>query len=90
LLNIYHLYFRTVEKILFCDKFIITFIEELKVIHAAKQIAFCGNGCLYIWSDAEKLCRRLYTDQNKVVQVFNSPHAKQNLNEITGCIPKKA
>jgi hypothetical protein len=59
-------------------------------IHAAKQIVFCGDGGPWIWSDSKKLCKRLCIDQSKVVHVLDYTHAKQNLNEIIGYIPKKA
>ncbi len=59
-------------------------------IHFAKQIIFCGDGIPWIWSGVEKLCKRLCIDHSKVFQVLDYTHAKQNLNEIIGYIPKKA
>jgi hypothetical protein len=59
-------------------------------IRAAKQIIFCGDGIPWIWSGVKKLCKRLCIDHSKVAQVLDYTHAKQNLNEIIGYIPKKA
>jgi hypothetical protein len=59
-------------------------------IGKAKQIVFCGDGGPWIWSDVKKLCGRLCIDRSKVTEVLDYPHAKQNLNEIIDCIPKKA
>lgn len=56
----------------------------------AKQIIFCADGGPWIWSDVKKLCERLCIDRGKVTEVLDYPHAKQNLNEIIACIPKKA
>jgi hypothetical protein len=55
----------------------------------AKQIIFCADGGPWIWSDVEKLCKRLCIDRSKVTQVLDYTHAKQNLNEIIDCIPKR-
>lgn len=53
------------------------------------KVVFCGDGATWIWSRVEKMCRNFkYLDSNRIFQVIDYTHAKQNLDEIISMIPK--
>jgi len=62
----------------------------LKVLelNAFTQIVFCGDGASWIWSDTEALCDRLGLPADRVVQVIDYTHAKQNLQQIIDQVPQ--
>ncbi len=51
-------------------------------IEQLARIVFCGDGGLWIWNGVEALCERRGFDKQRVYQVLDYTHAKQNLNEI--------
>jgi len=57
-----------------------------------ERIVFCGDGGEWIWNDVEKLLEKKIFDKDKVYQVLDYTHAKQNLWEIIDLAPadKKA
>lgn len=57
-----------------------------------ERIVFCGDGGEWIWNDVEKLLKKKVFDKDKVYQVLDYTHAKQNLWEIINLAPldKKA
>lgn len=64
-----------------------SYLESLE-LEQLNRIVFCGDGGAWIWSGVEKLCERLDIDENKVFQVLDYTHAKQNLGEIVGLVAK--
>jgi hypothetical protein len=58
-----------------------SYLDNLALEHL-ERIVFCGDGGSWIWNGAEKLCDRMGFDENKIVQVLDYTHAKQNLREI--------
>ena len=57
-------------------------------LNAFTHIVFCGDGASWIWSDTEALCDRLGLEAERVVQVIDYTHAKQNLQEIIDQVPQ--
>jgi hypothetical protein len=58
-------------------------------LNAFTQIVFCGDGASWIWSDTQALCDRLGLEAERVVQVIDYTHAKQNLQEIVDQLPPR-
>ncbi len=52
------------------------------------RIVFCGDGGPWIGSGVESLCEALDLDPEKIAQVLDYTHAKQNLNEIVDLVPE--
>lgn len=53
------------------------------------RIVFCGDGAPWIWSGVEALCQRRGLDQERVYQVIDYTHAKQNLQELIDLLPTR-
>lgn len=53
------------------------------------RIVFTGDGGPWIWSDVEGLLKELRIDSDKVYQVLDHTHARQNLQEIIDLLPEK-
>lgn len=51
-------------------------------LEQAEKLVFCGDGAPWIWSDTLNLCERMGVDMNKVHQVLDYTHAKQQLNKV--------
>jgi hypothetical protein len=58
-------------------------------ISKVTRAVFCGDGNPGIWKGAESLCGNLGTESDRIYQVLDYTHAKQNLTEITDLIPHK-
>ncbi|MGC1952432.1 MAG: hypothetical protein WA970_07655 [Gammaproteobacteria bacterium] len=52
------------------------------------RIVFCGDGAPWIWSGVDALCQRRGLDQERVYQVIDYTHAKQNLQELGRFAPR--
>lgn len=57
-------------------------------LNAFSHIVFCGDGASWIWSDTDALCARLGLEAERVTQVIDYTHAKQNLQEIIDQAPE--
>jgi hypothetical protein len=57
------------------------YLDNLE-LEQLERIVFCGDGGSWIWNGAEKLCDRMGFDENKIFQVLDYTHAKQNLRDI--------
>jgi len=64
-----------------------SYLENLDV-KQLNRIVFCGDGGAWIWSDAEKLCKRLGIEESTIFQILDYTHAKQNLGEIINLVAK--
>ncbi len=53
----------------------------------AARVVFCGDGAPWIWSGVQRLCQALGLDAERVHQVVDHTHAKQNLQEILDLLP---
>ncbi len=52
------------------------------------RIVFCGDGALWIWSDAEALCVKMGLEKRcPVYQVLDYTHAQQSLQELIDLVP---
>jgi hypothetical protein len=58
-----------------------SYLDNLE-LEQLERIVFCGDGSSWIWHGAEKLCDRMGLDENKIFQVLDYTHAKQNLRDI--------
>ena len=65
------------------------YLSALPLAEAARLV-FCGDGAPWIWSDVEKLCRRMGLSATcSVYQVLDYIHAQQNLQEIIDLVAKR-
>lgn len=65
------------------------YLDALDLSGIAKTV-FCGDGAPWIWNRVEKMCQNFKNlNSDRIFQVIDYTHAKQNLNEIIGKIPKK-
>jgi len=48
----------------------------------AEKLVFCGDGAPWIWSDVISLCEHMELDMDKVHQVLDYTHAKQQLGQL--------
>ena len=51
-------------------------------LSSISRIVFCGDGAPWIWSGVENLLSKFEIDSEKVFQVIDYTHAKQNLYQI--------
>ena len=58
-----------------------SYLDNLE-LEQLERIVFCGDGESGIWNGAEKLCDRMGFDENKIFQVLDYTHAKQNPRDI--------
>ena len=63
------------------------YLDALDITEVSR-IVFCGDGDPNIWTRVESLCQKLNVDADKIYQVLDYTHAKQNLNEIVELLPK--
>jgi hypothetical protein len=56
---------------------------------ALDKVVFCGDGAPWIWSGVEALCERYALPRERVYQVLDYTHAKQNLQEIVELLPAR-
>ena len=64
------------------------YLDALDLSGIAKAV-FCGDGAPWIWNRVEKMCRNFKNlNSDRIFQVIDYTHAKQNLNEIISQIPK--
>src|SRR5947199_8442691 len=56
-------------------------------LKALKKIVFGGDGALLIWSGVEDLLSRWNVPSERVYQVLDYTHAKQNLQELVELLP---
>ncbi len=56
---------------------------------SVSRVVFSGDGDPTIWSGIENICSKLNIDSEKIYQVLDYTHAKQNLKEITDLISIK-
>lgn len=64
------------------------YLDALDLTRVAR-IVFCGDGAPWIWSGVEALCQRRGLDQERVYQVIDYTHAKQNLQELIDLLPTR-
>ncbi len=64
------------------------YLEALDLEKVAR-IVFCGDGARWIWSGVEALCQRQGLDKERVYQVIDYTHAKQNLQELIDLLPAR-
>ena len=64
------------------------YLDALDLERVAR-IVFCGDGAPWIWSGVEALCQRRGLDQERVDQVIDYTHAKQNLQELIDLLPAR-
>jgi hypothetical protein len=64
------------------------YLDALDLERVAR-IVFCGDGAPWIWSGVEALCQRRGLDQDRVYQVIDYTHAKQNLQELIDLLPAR-
>ncbi len=62
------------------------YLEALDPSRAAR-VVFCADGAPWIWSGVERLCEALGLEAERVHQVIDHTHAKQNLQEILDLLP---
>ncbi len=62
------------------------YLEALD-LESVTRIVFCGDGARWIWSGVEALCQRQGLDKERVYQVIDYTHAKQNLQELLDLLP---
>ncbi len=55
----------------------------------AARVVFCADGAPWIWSGVERLCQALGLEAERVHQVIDYTHAKQNLREIFELLPEQ-
>ena len=53
------------------------------------KVVFCGDGAAWIWSGVEALCERYALPRERVYQVLDYTHAKQNLQAIVELLPAR-
>jgi len=53
------------------------------------RVVVCGDGAAWIWKDVEALCAKGTLPADRVVQVLDYTHAKQNLQELIDLLPAK-
>lgn len=58
-------------------------------LQSVARIVFCGDGARWIWSGVEALCQRRGLDKERVYQVIDYTHAKQNLQELIDLLPAR-
>ena len=58
-------------------------------LQSVARIVFCGDGARWIWSGVEALCQRQGLDKERVYQVIDYTHAKQNLQELIDLLPAR-
>jgi len=58
-------------------------------ISNVSRVVFCGDGDPGIWNGVETICKKIGFNNNRIHQVLDYTHAKQNLNEIIDLIPEK-
>lgn len=54
-----------------------------------QEVVFCADGAGWIWKGVEKLCRRRGLAAERVHQVLDHTHAKQNLQELIDLLPAR-
>jgi hypothetical protein len=64
------------------------YLDALDLTRVARSV-FCGDGAPWIWSGVEALCQRRGLDQERVYQVIDYTHAKQNLQELIDLLPTR-
>jgi hypothetical protein len=65
--------------------------QYLKPIECSSlaRVVFCGDGAPWIWNQVEKLCERYELPSERIHQVLDYTHAKQNLQDLIDCLPKR-
>jgi len=65
--------------------------QYLKGIDASslERLVFCGDGAPWIWHQVQALCERYELPSERVHQVLDYTHAKQNLQDLIDCLPKR-
>jgi hypothetical protein len=58
-----------------------SYLDNLE-LEQLERIVFCGDVGSWLWTGAEKLCDRMGFNENKIVQVLDYSHVKQNLRDI--------
>ena len=53
------------------------------------RIVFCGDGAPWIWSGVDAWCQRQGLDSERVYQVIDYTHAKQNLQALIDLLPAR-
>lgn len=53
------------------------------------QVVFCGDGAPWIWNDVQTLCQRRGLEPQRVHQVLDYTHAKQNLQALIELLPAR-
>jgi hypothetical protein len=64
------------------------YLDALELEHVAR-IVFCGDGAPWIWSGVNALCQRRELHQERVCQVIDYTHAKQNLQALIELLPAR-
>jgi hypothetical protein len=58
-------------------------------VEVLSRVVVCGDGAAWIWKDVEGLCAEGHLPAERVVQVLDYTHAKQNLQELIDLLPAK-
>ena len=64
------------------------YLVQLK-ISEAKEVILAGDGAPWIWDRIPKLLEEVGVSENKITQILDWTHAKQNLYEAFDKLPKK-
>ena len=64
------------------------YLSQLEV-EALTRVVFCGDGAPWIWKDVQKLCQRQGLEADRVYQVLDYTHAKQNLQDLIELLPAR-